>query len=175
MLLIIFERHIVSRFHIHHHMRETRLKVLELEESLGNAYFHVLVAPKLLSENIAWRSCSGFRLDDIFYDFLFLFPTMKGKWEMLYYECGKCLRSRSMFKKHWKIQQVTRVIFGCIYIGRCSVWFRIWWHDPQKWLSAWDYNQCANVTPTLSAHYTVVPRMGPITHLKRRAVLCAQY
>ena len=39
MLLIIFERHIVSRFHIHHHMRETRLKVLELEESLGNVYY----------------------------------------------------------------------------------------------------------------------------------------
>ena len=99
MLLIIFERNIISGFHIHHHMREKRLKLLELEESLGNAYFHVLVAPKLLLENIAWCSCSGFRLDDIFYDFLFLFPTMKGKWEMLYYECGKCLRSRSMFKK----------------------------------------------------------------------------
>ena len=38
---------------------------------------------------------------------------------------------------------------------------------PQKWLSAWDYNQCAVVTPALSAHYTVVPRMGPIMHLKR--------
>ena len=86
----------------------------------------VLVAPTLLLENIAWCSCSGFTFDDLFYDFSFLFPTMKGKWEMLYYECGKCLRIHFMFKKPYKIQQVTHLMFGCLYIGRCSVWFRIW-------------------------------------------------
>ena len=57
------------------------------------------------------------------------------------------------------------------------IWLYLYWEvfclvsnmvtRPQKWLSAWDYNQCAVVTRTLSAHYTVVPRMGPIIHLKR--------